>query len=119
MQVALQLLDAPMQCPAKEGTAQVRPCMRGWSARAGRRLHGQVGPPPPGLWPGPALRRGEQPEALTAGRGRGRKEGIWEQGGSYRGTSTLACVEQSPAAIMLVSGAANYVEKESPESTHA
>ena len=35
MQVALQLLDAPMQCPAKEGTAQVRLCMRGWSARAG------------------------------------------------------------------------------------
>jgi hypothetical protein len=49
----------------------------------------------------------------------GRKAGIWDQGGSYRATSTLACVEQSPAAIMLVSGAANYVEKESPGPTHA
>ena len=86
---------------------------------SGRRLHRQEGPPLPGLRPGPALRRGEQPEALTAGRGRGHKAGIWDQGGSYRATSTLACVEQSPAAIMLVSGAANYVEKESPGPTHA
>ena len=94
-------------------------CSSSLKTCSGRRLHGLVGHPPPGLWPGPALRRGEQPEALTAGRGRGHKAGIWDQGGSYRATSTLACVEQSPAAIMLVSGAANYVEKESPGPTHA
>ena len=85
---------------------------------SGRRLHRQKGPPPPGLRPGPALQRGEQPEALTAGRGRGRKGGIWEQGGSYRGTSTLACDESSLPVVMPASGAANFVAKGSPMPTH-
>ena len=52
------------------------------------------------------MRRGEQPKALTAGRGRGRKGGFWDQGGSYRATSTLTPVGKSFPAVMPASEAA-------------